>query len=101
MFIWTLTLKLVGNQRIWQFFVGSNLSLPSLFCIFEKYYFDKFLVEQQKSDDLFKNACRFPEKNILDQDQNQEKAQNFLNSFFIILDCCFTSVHTQKLILEH
>jgi hypothetical protein len=34
------------NQRLWPLFVGSNLSQPSPFVIFEKYYFDQILEAQ-------------------------------------------------------
>jgi hypothetical protein len=54
----------LGNQCLWPFFVGSNLSLPSSFRIFEKYQFAQILVEQRKIEVLLKKPCHFSEKNI-------------------------------------
>jgi hypothetical protein len=75
------------------FFGFFKLFLTNFFFLnFWKYCIDKILVQQRKSEVLLKNPCHFSD--------NQEKAQDFWSIFFVILDSCFTNVHTQKLMLE-
>jgi hypothetical protein len=54
-------------------------------------------VEQRKIEVLLKNPAIFQKNNS----QKSGKSSGFLNLiFFLILDSCFTNVHTQKPILE-
>jgi hypothetical protein len=81
----------LGNQCLWPFFVGSNLSKPSFFFEFlkKKIVLIKFGKTTKNFSFVYKNPAFFQ----IFFSQKSGKSSGFLKLFSVTLDSCFTNVH--------